>query len=423
MKNTLCFLIAIGAAAAMAGQNADFYLKNGDRVVFYGDSITDQRLYTTIAETYVVTRYPGLDVTFVHSGWGGDRVSGGGGGPIDLRLKRDVFAYKPTVMTIMLGMNDGEYGPESEKVDRTFTEGYRHIVESVRSTLPDIRITAIRPSPYDDTTRAPNFTTGYNDVMVSFGKWIAGYAKQANLNVADLNAPVVAMLKKADELDHAEALHILPDRVHPSLAGHIIMAEALLKSWNGRADVAEVTIDVASGKPVVKSAEHATVTELSGDGGVRWTELDDALPLPFVAWQEGWGHGPVPLVIRASDVGDALNSEPLRVTGLKDGVYTLRIDDEVIGNYNNDRLAQGINLGLLPTPMEKQAGKVWDLTVAHCDIHNDRWRNIQVPLADLNLTETQATMDSMDALERAVVAKQRETAKPKAHHFSLTPVS
>jgi len=52
-------------------------------------------LYTTFAETYVVTRFPKLDVAFVHSGWGGDRVTGGGGGPIDVRLWRDVLAYNP----------------------------------------------------------------------------------------------------------------------------------------------------------------------------------------------------------------------------------------------------------------------------------------------------------------------------------------
>src|SRR5437016_12617874 len=83
-----------------------FAIRDGDRIVFYGDSITDQRLYTTFVETYIVTRFPAMNVAFVHSGWGGDRVSGGGGGPIDVRLARDVFAYKPTVVTVMLGMND-----------------------------------------------------------------------------------------------------------------------------------------------------------------------------------------------------------------------------------------------------------------------------------------------------------------------------
>src|SRR6516162_6961650 len=96
----LCALSLTDAVAQEA-----FYLKNGDRVVFYGDSITDQRLYTTFVESYVVTRFPKLNVTFIHSGWGGDRVTGGGGGKIDLRLNRDVISYKPTVVTVMLGMN------------------------------------------------------------------------------------------------------------------------------------------------------------------------------------------------------------------------------------------------------------------------------------------------------------------------------
>src|SRR5579884_4346732 len=195
----IAWLACVGAAA---GQQ--FQLKDGDRVVFYGDSITDQRLYTVITETYVATRYPNLDVTFVHSGWGGDKVSGGGGGPIDLRLDRDVLAYKPTVMTIMLGMNDGLYRPETEATDRAYFDGYRHIVEKMKSQAPGIRITAIQPSPYDDVTRAPNFPGGYNEVMRSFGKWIANYASEAKLHVADLNTSVVEMLRKANQIDPIE---------------------------------------------------------------------------------------------------------------------------------------------------------------------------------------------------------------------------
>src|SRR3977135_4397636 len=91
----LCFACASNLVA-----QSDFYLKDGDRVVFYGDSITDQRLYTTFTESYVLTRFPQMKVSFIHSGWGGDRVSGGGGGPIDVRLQRDLITYKPTVLTI-----------------------------------------------------------------------------------------------------------------------------------------------------------------------------------------------------------------------------------------------------------------------------------------------------------------------------------
>src|SRR5579859_2281326 len=130
-KYTLLGCLALALSGSAAAQ--DFSLKNGDTVVFYGDSITDQRLYTTFAETYVLTRFPSLRVTFVHSGWGGDRVSGGGGGPIDVRLRRDVIAYRPTVVTIMLGMNDGGYKPFDEPTFQTYATGYRHIVETLKS--------------------------------------------------------------------------------------------------------------------------------------------------------------------------------------------------------------------------------------------------------------------------------------------------
>src|SRR6266581_480155 len=116
----LCLLTAFVSACTAALAQGSFALHDGDRVVFFGDSITDQRLYTTFTETYVVTRFPRLNVSFVHSGWGGDRVTGGGGGSIDLRLRRDVLAYKPTVMTIMLGMNDGSYRAFDEKFFDTY---------------------------------------------------------------------------------------------------------------------------------------------------------------------------------------------------------------------------------------------------------------------------------------------------------------
>src|SRR5260370_19380140 len=109
--NTVVRFIAFALIALSCRAQDRFQLKPGDRVVFYGDSITDQRLYTTFIETYVLTRFPQLDVQFVHSGWGGDRVTGGGGGPIDLRLRRGVIPYHPTVMTILLRTKDASILP------------------------------------------------------------------------------------------------------------------------------------------------------------------------------------------------------------------------------------------------------------------------------------------------------------------------
>lgn len=422
-RSVFWVLIAFALTTVSARSADTFYLNNGDRVVFYGDSITDQRLYTTLTETYVLTRYPKLNVTFFHSGWGGDKVSGGGGGPIDLRLQRDVIAYKPTVMTVMLGMNDGRYQPATDENNKVFYAGFEHIVNTVRAALPGIRITAIEPSPYDDVTRAPLFAGGYNAVLVNFSRWIADYAKQNNLTIADFNTPMVNMLVKANQADPVNAQKILPDRVHPAMAGHLVMAEQLLKAWNARPEVASVSISESDGVPKLDSAEHAQVSDLSSQGGVRWTELDDALPLPFADWEQGGGGTLMALAIHSSDVTAALNEEPLKVTGLSAASYTLQIDGTTIGTFSKAELADGVNLALLDTPMAEQAAEVHKLTIEHATIHNDRWRTIQVPLEKYDLSQTKSAMDALDALETQVVQKQREAAQPKPHTFQLVPAA
>src|SRR5258708_3298721 len=71
-------------------------LHEGDRVVFYGDSITAQRLYTRLLEDIVVSRYPALHVEFFNAGVSGDTVQGRGAGDPPPRPPRDGFSPPPT---------------------------------------------------------------------------------------------------------------------------------------------------------------------------------------------------------------------------------------------------------------------------------------------------------------------------------------
>jgi hypothetical protein len=84
-------IVTLLFSTAAVGASPGFHVHDGDTVVSYGDSITNERLYTVFTEAYVLTRFPQIHVNFVHSGWNGDRVSGGANGPIDLRLNRDVL--------------------------------------------------------------------------------------------------------------------------------------------------------------------------------------------------------------------------------------------------------------------------------------------------------------------------------------------
>jgi lysophospholipase L1-like esterase len=411
------FLLLAVAVTAAATARADFALKDGDRVVFYGDSITDQRQYTVFTEAYTLTRFPDRVITFIHSGWGGDRVTGGGGGPIDVRLDRDVVAYRPTVVTVMLGMNDASYQPFKEAIFKTYSEGYEHLVAKLKKDVPGVRLTLIRPSPFDDVTLEPNFEGGYNKVLVRYGDFVEELARKEGAKVADLNAPVVEALKKADELDRKEARNLIFDRVHPGQAVQLLMAEALLKAWDAPATVTDVVID-AEGKRIEK-AERTRIDALEvDDKKVSWTQDDEALPMPIDLRDRQ-----IALAVKSSDVMKALNQQTLRVKGLGDRDYTLTIDGDKVGTFSGKELGGGINLAEHDTPMARQARDVLSLTRRHNDLHFVRWRAIHVPLQDEGLRSYTTAIDALDALENDLVSKQRAAARPKQRRYELVSKS
>lgn len=407
--NKLLLLLCAATSVAVA---QDFHLHAGDRVVFYGDSITDQRLYTTFTETFVVTRFPKMDVRFTHSGWGGDRVSGGGGGPVTQRVRRDVAAYKPTVVTVMLGMNDGRYRVFDQEAYDTYTRGYQDLVSEVLSLAPDVRMTLIRPSPYDEVAQQPG-VRGYNDVLVRYGDWITEFAGPRNMVVADLNAGVVGMLRKAVSADATTAARIIPDRVHPGPAGHLIMAGELLRAWNAPSVISSVTIDSSAAR--VSEQRGTKVSGLTkDDAGLRWTQLDDSLPMPISL------EDPViKLAVESSDFVQRLNQQILKVSGLGSGSYDLKIDGQAVGTFSQSELVNGVNLATLATPMTKQAAEVHRLTLRRCDIHNVRWRTVDVPLANDYFTTAQAAKEALDALDEEIRGRQRASAHPVPRRYEL----
>jgi len=130
----------------------------------------------------------------------------------------------------------------------------------------------------------------------------------------------------------------------------------------------------------------------------------------------------VALAVKSSDVVESLNQQPLKVSGLPAGKYTLKIDGAEVGDFSAAQLAQGLNLAMLPTPMMQQAMRVQQLTKQHNDQHFFRWRTIQVPLQTRTSAIQQALpplLAALDAEEAETVAKQRAAAQPVAHRYEI----
>ncbi len=401
-------LVSVATAPASSG---GFYLKGGDTVVFYGDSITEQNLYNQYVELYTTTRFPDMRVHFFDAGVGGDRVTGGGGGPIDQRLERDVFAEKPTVVTIMLGMNDGGYRATTPEIESTYVKGYEHILDSIHEHAPAARVTLIGPSPYDDVTAPSTFPGGYNGVMRHFAGIDRDMAEKRGAAFADFNPLVVAAVEKAQAMDPRIAKLLVPDRVHPDPLAHWIMAESLLKAWHAPALVASVSIDAAAGKVV--DAQNATVEQVAKDGdSLHWTETDNGLPLPLVT-----SNANQALLMQLTDIQEALNQEPLRVTGLAPGQYKLSIDDAVIGMFSANALGTGINLADYPTPMLHQAQRVGWLVRDRDETH---YIHLRMRIRNADTGAQSGGTDKLQAFENSLEDSIYETAVPKPHVFTLT---
>ena len=129
----------------------------------------------------------------------------------------------------------------------------------------------------------------------------------------------------------------------------------------------------------------------------------------------------IALALRASDFVDALDRQPLKITGLPRERYALRIDGEIAGSFSRLELTAGVNLATLPTPMLKQALEVHALTLRHNLVHYERWRHFQVPLQEQKLERLQPVLDSLDALEAELLAQQHAAAQPKPRHYELSP--
>jgi len=59
------------------------------------------------------------------------------------------------------------------------------------------------------------------------------------------------------------------------------------------------------------------------------------------------------------------------------------------------------------------------LTIRHTQIHNARWRQVQVPMQDQKLERLQNALDSLDALDAELIEQQRAAAQPKPRHYEL----
>ena len=412
-KAAIASIALAHCAPVIAAQT--FALKDGETVVFYGDSITAQRLYTKDVEEFVLTRYPQLHVRFVNAGVPGDTAAGGHAGTMAERVARDVAPCLPGMITVMLGMNDGGWGYGSpDQIDADFQSRYNALLQTLRQAAPSAALTLISATPYDEITHGTEFP-GYSKMVDRLAGDVARIAAQAQSQgeppvlFADFHRPVQDALERARAQDPELAALLIPDRIHPAEAGHWIMATALMRAWH--VDPVVSSVELRATDATVVASERTSVTGLrKSETGLEWTQLDDALPLPL-----DFNSAMTTLLLQISDVNE-LDRQMLRVEGLPPGTYSLLIDGKPVAAFAHGELERGINLALYKTPMLDQARDIAENEDQRADLDHAAF------ILSANVKHTATTGDAEKALRDAqdeLNAEIRKHLNPGPHRFEL----
>ena len=409
----LVFVGVLSLSVSVALGQGTFAIRNNDRVMFYGDSITSTSKYTNFVETFILTRYPKLKVTYFNAGVAGDTVHGGKFGTIDERLSRDFFSFRPNVFTIMLGMNDGNRRPFDQTLFDAYKAGYEKIVGDIKKRIPLSRGWLIRPSPYDEVTRDVSIPGGYNSVLQRYGAFSADLSERNGYGAVDFNRPVVDVLKKAAISDQTMSHNLVPDRIHPSQGCHLVMAWTLLKEWGATGLISTSEIDAATAKATGANVTFRGVK--ATPAGVEWDSLEGSLPYPVSRNEPS-----IELIYRFTNLDRIMNQQTIKVQGLRTGQYRLKIDGREIGKWTAAALNLGVNIGNLVTPMADQADTIARMTFERNVIQNTWWRDIKIRYQGLPGDGMADAITGLQKLENDYLIQQRLAAQPKWHRFEVS---
>lgn len=316
-----------------AAQPKGLGLKNDDRFIFIGDSITHQCLYTQFVENFFYTRYPNLRLHFRNAGISGDRAQDALN-----RFEEDIAAFKPTVATILLGMNDGSYKDFDKATFDTYAKGMTELMN--RLDAIKCRVIVMSPTMFDHQAwdvrikEKPDYAKGrivdnYNAVLAYYGKWLQETAWKRGYQFVDLFGPLNTLT--VDQRRSDPNFTLIADAIHPGNDGQFVMAYSLLRQTGETGGILGAGVKVVNGQ--WKSLNPGVVTEVKGNPGrsVSYTIKPRALP-----WTP---YADAPIGAKLTKAGHTASQESLVVSGLINGRYDLVVNGKMVGTWDERQLA------------------------------------------------------------------------------------
>ena len=218
------------------------------KILFQGDSITDAGRnrdkdpsligsehasffgfgYANYVSAKLGYEFP-TEYEFINRGVSGNRIV-----DVYARMKRDIINLAPDYMSLLIGVNDvwheinDQNGVSAEKFETLYTM----LLEELYAALPNIKIMLLAPFVLEGgSTMSKEHCPGRWD---RFSAEVA-LRVEAVKRIADkFNIPCVTLQDKFDnaiKLTNGETTHWVTDGVHPTPAGHELIARAWLEGF------------------------------------------------------------------------------------------------------------------------------------------------------------------------------------------------
>jgi lysophospholipase L1-like esterase len=198
-------------------------LKENDKIVFFGDSITElgrqPNGYVTLIQDTLARRHPGVRI--IGAGISGNKVT-------DLlqRLERDVLTSKPTIVFVYIGINDvwhsilpGHSGTTKDRYESGLTE----LVSSIRTA--GARVILCTASVIGERW------DGKNPLDVQLEEYAAisrRVAREAGIELCDLRKAFIDYLTTHNPGKRESGI-LTQDGVHLNDEGNRLVAHEMLK--------------------------------------------------------------------------------------------------------------------------------------------------------------------------------------------------
>jgi lysophospholipase L1-like esterase len=245
-------LIAAAVHRALTGQEpppvesplVNFFANR--RVLWLGDSITQDGRYISYIEYYLAKTFPARTFDFVGVGLASETVSGlsENAHPFPRpcvfdRLQAALTATGPATVVACYGMNDGIYHPKSEERLRAFQDGVRRLAGAAQAAGAEFVL--ITPPPFDaqaveektQPETAEDFSyrapfRGYDAVLREFAAWEQTLGVSEARVIVDVHSAIAAATAERRRRD--TAFTFAKDGIHPASLGHLLMAHVFLRT-------------------------------------------------------------------------------------------------------------------------------------------------------------------------------------------------